>query len=139
MNEIMAKEEFFENLNQDKYFDFLRNKYNFYRNGINKLQLNFEIKEKKRRNMFSLKPNSKFLENFGQGKCKFVFFNKIKRKIKSENSPIKKLNDTNINSARTVRRKIIELPFLSERFLKTMKFNNDCHSIYEKLKNTLIK
>lgn len=132
INERDAKEAFLENLNQDKYFDFLRSQYNFFNNGIDKKQYNFELKTKKRKNMFSLKPNNQIK----QSTFKYDFFKKMKRNIKNENSPIIKVN--NSNSAVINRPKISELPSLSARFLKTMKFNKDCHSIYEKFKKTLI-
>ena len=132
INEREAKETFLENLNQDKYFDFLRSKYNFFSNGIDKKQYNFELKTKRRKNMFILKPNNQIKQNT----FKYDFFKKIKRNIKNENSPIIKVN--NSNSAVLKRPKISELPTLSARFLKTMKFNKDCHSIYEKFKKTLI-
>ena len=95
----------------------------------------YELKIKKRKNMFNLKPNSKFLEKIVKSTCKSDFMNKIKRKIKNENSPIVKLNNSNNI---IFKRKKGELPSLSARSLKSTKFNNDCNLIYEKIKKTLI-
>ena len=132
-----GKEEFFKNLDQDKYFRYLKNQYHFYDEFNDKNQINFNKKKKKRKNLFNLKPNSKYLEKIIKDTCKMDFFNRIKRKIdeNSPNSPNKKLNNTNKS---IFNKKIGNLPTLSTRFLKSMKSNNgDYHSIYEQFKKNL--
>ena len=134
-DEIDGKEEFFQDYNKDKYFDFLKKQYNFYNKDTGKIQNNYELKTKKRKNMFNSKPNNKYLEKNLIDTNKFDFFKKIKRKIKNENSPNIYLNNSNNI---IFKRKINELPSLTSRFLKTTKFNNDCNLIYEKFKKNLI-
>ena len=130
-----GKNEFFQDYNEEKYFNHLKKQYNFYISEKDEGKFNFEIKTKKRKNMFNLKTNSKFLEKNFRSTFKSDFMNKIKRKIKNENSPnIKSNNSNNI----IYKRKIGELPSLSARLLKSTKINNDFNLIYEKVKKNLI-
>ena len=130
-----GKNEFFQDYNEEKYFNYLKKQYNFYSSEKNEGKFNFEIKTKKRKNMFNLKTNSKFLEKILRSTFKSDFLNKIKRKIKNENSPVIKLNNSNNI---IYKRKKGELPSLSARILKTTKINNDFNLIYEKIKKNLI-
>ena len=133
-----GKEEFFKDLDKDKYHNYLRNQYQFFDDYyIDKNKINFELKTKKRKDLFNLKPNSKFLEKVLKNVKKSDFFNKIKRNIKNENIPIIKINNSNKIIYKNKDRGL-GLPSLSARFLKTMKFNNDCNLIYKKYKETLI-
>ena len=131
-----GKEEFFKDLDKDKYHDYLRNQYHFFDDYyIDKNRILFELKTKKRKNLFNLKPNGKFLEKIIKDVKKYDFFNKIKRNIKNENSPVIKINN---NNKIIYKNRDRVLPSLSARFIKTMRFNNDCNLIYEKVKKTLI-
>ena len=85
--------------------------------------------------MFDLKTNSRFSEKFLRSTFKSDFMNKIKRKIKNENSPDIKINNSNNI---IYKRKKGELPSLSARLLKTTKKYNDFNLIYEKIKKNLI-
>ena len=131
-----GKEEIFKNMDQDKYFNYLKNQYHFYDEYNNKNQINFDKKRKRRKNLFNLKPNSKFLEKIIKNTCKIDFFKKKKKKI-NDNSPNIKIN--NNTKKNILKKKFGNLPTLSARFLKSMKFNNECHSIYEHFKKNLIK
>ena len=132
---IDGKEEFLKNLDKDKYFKYLKSQYNFFDDhNIDKNHLNFEKKTIERRILFKLKPNNKFLEKRNKDGCKADFFYRIKREIDNGNTSIKQLNNTNNQISK---RKIGDLPSLSARSLKTMKFNNDFHSIFEKVKKNL--
>ena len=130
-----GKNEFFQDYNEERYFNHLKKQYNFYISEKDEGKFNFEIKTKKRKNMFNLKTNSKFLEKYFRSTFKSDFLNKIKRKIKNENSPKIKLNNSNNI---IYKRKIGELPSLSARLLKSTKINNDFNLIYEKVKKNLI-
>ena len=135
LNRVESKDEFFNHLDQGKYIYFLKKQYNFFNEYNDKSKQNFESETKRRKDMFNSKPNSKFLDKIIKDTSKLDFFNKIKRKIKNENSPPSfNLNKTN---KIVIKKKGKEVSFLTSRFLKTMKFNNDCQSIYDKYKNNI--
>ena len=135
-NMIDGREEFFNDLDKDKYHNFLRSQYQFFDDYyIAKNTMAFELKTKRRRNMFNSSQNNIFLEKSIKDASKTDFFNKIKRQIERENSPIVKISNNNIRFNKNKDRCI---PSLSARFLKTMKFNKDCNLIYEKFKKTII-
>ena len=135
-NIIDGREEFFNDLDKDKYHNFLRSQYQFFDDYyIAKNTMAFELKTKRRRNMFNSSQNNIFLEKSIKDASKTDFFNKIKRQIERENSPIVKISN---NNKRINKNKDRVMPSLSARFLKTMKFNKDCNLIYEKYKKTII-
>ena len=95
----------------------------------------FELKTKRRRNMFNSSQNNIFLEKSIKDASKTDFFNKIKRQIERENSPFVKISN---NNKRINKNKDRGMPSQSARFLESMKFNKDCNLIYEKYKKTII-
>ena len=137
-NNLMdGKNEFIRDLDKDKYHDYLRSQYQFFDDYyMDKNKITFELKTKRRKNLFNLKPNGKFLEKIIKNVKKSDFFNKIKRNIKNETSPVIKIS--NSNKKIIYKNKDKGLPSLSARFIKTMKFNSDCNLIYEKVKKTLV-
>ena len=134
INKIDGKEEFFKHLDKDKYFNFLKNQYNFFDDYIDKNKINYELQIKRRKKLFNSKPNNKFFDQTLKDICKLDFFNKIKRKNDNNNSPRLKMNKTN---KIITKKNIGEISSLSARFLKTVKFNNDCKVIYEKIKKDI--
>ena len=127
-SKIDGKEEFLKNLDKDKYYDYLKYKYNFYE--ANK-KLIFDLKNQKRRDMFK-KPSNKFLENMIKNTDRSIFLKKIKRQKKDEYSSIS--NTSNNNHKNLIKKQLSNLSSTHSRFIKTMRFNDDCHSIFEKFK-----
>ena len=127
-SKIDGKEEFLKNLDKDKYYDYLKYKYNFYE--ANK-KLIFDLKNQKRRDMFK-KQNNKFLENMIKNTDRSIFLKKIKRQKKDEYSSIS--NTSNNSHKNLIKKQLSNLSSTHSRFIKTMRFNDDCHSIFEKFK-----
>lgn len=127
-SKIDGKEEFLKNLDKDKYYDYLKYKYNFYE--ANK-KLIFDLKNRKRRDMFK-KPSNKFLGNMIKNTDRSIFLKKIKRQKKDEYSSIS--NTSNNSHKNLIKKQLSNLSSTHSRFIKTMRFNDDCHSIFEKFK-----
>jgi hypothetical protein len=132
-SKIDGKEEFLKNFDKDKYFDYLKYKYNFYEDyKLNNKRINFLLKSRKRRNMFKI-PKNKFLENKIKYTDRSIFLKKIKRQKKDGYSPTAFTNTSN-NHKNLIKKQISNLSSNQSRFIKTMRINDDFHSIYEKFK-----
>ena len=136
-SKINGKELFFKNYNEEKYHNYLRYKYNFYDSDeyLDKNSIKLDLIYKNRKRFNTPLPNKKiFQKSLNNNSSKF--FRKLKREIKKENSQPKNL--TNRNSHRiNIRKKIKFTPSCQSQFLKTIKFNDDCHSIFDKYKKNL--
>ena len=130
-SKIDAKEEFLKNLDKDKYFDYLKYKYNFYESyKLNNKRIIFDLKNRKRRDMFK-NPKDKFLQNVIKNTDRSIFLKKIKRQKEDEYSVFTNTSNSHKN---LIKKQLSNLSSTQSRFIKTMKFNDDCHSIFEKFK-----
>ena len=130
-SKIDGKKEFLKNFDKDKYYDYLKFKYNFYdADKLNNNNIISDLKNRKRRDMFK-NPKDKFLENIIKNTDRSIFLKKIKRQKKNGYSPI-----TNINSSHKnlIKKNLSNLSSTHSRFIKTMRSNDDFNSIYEKFK-----
>ena len=130
-SKIDAKEEFLKNLDKDIYFDYLKYKYNFYESyKLNNKRIIFDLKNRKRRDMFK-NPKDKFLQNVIKNTDRSIFLKKIKRQKEDEYSVFTNTSNSHKN---LIKKQLSNLSSTQSRFIKTMKFNDDCHSIFEKFK-----
>lgn len=132
-NEICLREQFFKNLDNQKYFDYFKKQYNF-NNNSNYSDKYFILEDIKKKNIFKFRTNNKYLDKIMKNYGKADFFKRMKSETKKEKTPIQNkdnFNKTNYN------RKITKLFSPQAWFLKTMKFDNDYHSIFEKIRNDI--
>ena len=125
---VDGQKEFLDNLDRDQFFAFLKTKNNFYNKRKDRRKLKFEIKEKIRQNMFKESPNEDFLDKEKKN-YRLYFFSKVRRNIDNENSGLLHVSED--------RKKIKEPSSCDKKEIKTIKFNKECKSIYEKFKNNL--
>ena len=128
-SKIDGKEEFLKNLDKDKYFDYLKYKYKFYDLNFNSNKI-FELKSRKRRNMFK-NPKNRFVGNAIKYTDRSIFIKKLKRQKTDGYSPIIKTNNSHKN---LIKKQISNLSSTQSRFIKTTRFNDEFHSIFEKFK-----